>query len=311
MSEKYIRENKNSCSIVKGSKTYARISNLEDAVFLRDLLVENNWNLDKIPDIVIKGDDYLVMTVYEDKLCLLAKFRKKPSPQTVSGLVKKHKRNPNNSKYGLNIYNAFGVFYIQKTIAGDEYIFGYYDSLQDAEFVRNFLLDNMWDVSRFEEINYCEDTDDYKVVKVIDDKAYVLGSYDSEDIDLNRCCEEFLSRIYKHRYGMASYPHLDSLKDDIHRLKEEWGVKIKDDYWDFQDVKDDSQALNQIIFTLSPFEQSIYDSIGDGATFEEIKKSLIRYRSKNFEDKIKRNLDKLVENNLIVNDDGCYKKVKE
>ena len=45
MSEKYIRQNKTSYSIVKNSRTLAKITNLEDAIFIRDLLIDSNWDL--------------------------------------------------------------------------------------------------------------------------------------------------------------------------------------------------------------------------------------------------------------------------
>ena len=54
MSEKYIRKNKSSCTIVKSSKTYAKITSLDDAIFIRDFLVENNWDLSKTPQILKK-----------------------------------------------------------------------------------------------------------------------------------------------------------------------------------------------------------------------------------------------------------------
>ena len=56
MSEKYIRQNKKSCTIVKSSKTYAKIADLDDAIFIRDFLIDNDWNLDKTPQILKKED---------------------------------------------------------------------------------------------------------------------------------------------------------------------------------------------------------------------------------------------------------------
>ena len=71
----------------------------------------------------------------------------------------------------------------------------------------------------------------------------------------------------------------------------------------------DGDALNQIIFTLTPLQQSIYDSIGESASFEDIKKALIRYKTKNFDEKLNRNLEDLIEKNLIVFDNNFYKKI--
>jgi hypothetical protein len=165
----------------------------------------------------------------------------------------------------------------------------------------------MWNVNAFNEVNYCEDTGDYKVVRVIDDKVYVLDSFYSDNIDLKKCYESFLTKISKHKYALDSYPHLDALKDKIPDLEEEFGVKVMDDYWDFTNAGD-GDALNQIVFNLSPFKQSIYDSINGKTSFEDIKKSLIRYKSKNFEGKITKHLDEMIESGLIERDGEFYKK---
>ncbi|WP_156064483.1 hypothetical protein [Methanobrevibacter sp. YE315] len=307
MGEKYIRNNRNSYNIVKNSKIYAKITALDDAIFIRDLLIKKNWDLNKIPETVKKDDNYLVLAVIDEKLHLLAKFKSKPDSETIIKLTKNKIRNPNNSKYGLNITKVFDTYVIKKQIASDEYIFGYYDNLADAQFVRNFLLDNNWNVNEFGEIEFDEETDSYKVIKVIDDNVYVIDSYDSKDeIDLKKSYENFLSRISKHKFGLASQPHLDLLKDKIPELEEEFDVKTKDDVWSFEDV---SSPLNDIIFNLTPFQQSVYDSIDSNTSLDEIKKSMIRYKSKNFDKKILKNIDDLIELNLIeMVDDEVYRK---
>ena len=308
MSEKYIRQNKKSCTIVKSSKTYAKIADLDDAVFIRDFLIENDWNLDKTPQILKKDDNYLVLTVYEDKIHILARYKQKPTDATVENLIKKHKRNPNNSRYGLNITRVFDVFIIKKQIAGDDYIFGYYDRLEDAEFVRNFLLDNCWNVNEFKEIEFDEDTGTYKVVKVIDDKVYVLDSFDNPDIDLNKVYEEFLAKITKHKHGLAHYPHLDLLKESIDNLEVMFNVKARDENWNLANIDDD--PLNDIVFSLTPFQKSVYDAIDGEATFDEIKRKLIRYKSKNFDDKVSKNLNSLIDMNLFEIQGDVYTKIK-
>jgi hypothetical protein len=308
MSEKYIRQNKKSCTIVKSSKTYAKIDNLEDAIFIRDFLIKNDWDLTRTPQILKKDDNYLVLTVYEDKILILARFRHKPDTSTVDELLKRHKRNPNNSKYGLNITKVFDTFIIKKQIAGDDYIFGFYDRLEDAEFVRNFLMDNNWNVNEFSEIEFDEDTGMYKVVKVIDDKVYVLDSFDNPDINLDEVYEEFLAKVSKHRHGLSHYPHLDLLKDSIDDLEGEFNVRARDENWNLENIKDD--PLNDVIFNLTPFQQSVYDAIDGETTFDDIKRKLIRYRTKNFESKINRNLDELIDLKLIEKSDGFYTKIK-
>ena len=300
MSQKYIRKNKNSFNIVKSSKTYGKFDSLDDAVLIRDELIKNNWDMDSVDEMYKIDGKYLVFKVIEGKIHLILKSDEKPSKESVDELVKKKIRNPNNSKYGLNILKLFDTFIIKKQIAGDEYVFGYYDKLEDAQFVRNFLMDNNWNVNAFSQIEFDEDTDTYKVIEVIDDKAYVLKTFKGE-IDLEEVHSEFLTKITKHKLGLAQYPHLDELKNQVPDLEERFNVNASDDMWSF---KDTSNPLEDVIF----FQQSVYDAV-DNSSFEDIKKSLIRYKSGNFDSKIKKNLDELIERGLIFENKGVYKKL--
>ena len=308
MAEKYIRNNKNSYNIVKSSKIYAKITDLEDAIFIRDLLIKTDWDLNQIPTSIRKDDSYLVLAVIDEKVHLLARFNVRPDDESIERLTKNKIRNPNNSRYGLNITKVFDTYVIKKQIAGDDYIFGYYDNLCDAQFVRNFLLDHNWNVNEFSEIELDDETGTYKVVRVIDDNVYVIDSYDSkEEVNLNDSYEKFLAQISKHKFGLADHPHLDLLKDSIPDLERQFDVKTKDDVWSFEGA---SSPLDDIIFNLTPFQQSVYDAIGSNTSLDEIKKSLIRYKSKNFDKKILKNIDDLIEMNLIEKvDSEHYKKI--
>lgn len=300
MNKKYIREKKNSYDIVKNHRVVAKFSDLDDAIFIRDLLIENDWDLDNFPQIILNDDNYLVLAIIEDKLRLIAKYRLKPDEKTVKKLINKYRRNPNNSKYGLNIMNYFGTFIIKKQIFGEEIIFGYYDNLKDAEFVRNFLLDNEWNINKFSEIMFDDETDTYKVTIVIDDVVYVLDSFDSkDDIDLNNVHEEFLAKISKHKYGLATYHHLDLLTDKIDELEGELGVETKDEFWALKNLSDNSSALNELVFNMTPFQKTIYDVISSKTTLSEIEQALVRYKTKNFTQKIIKNLDELIDLGLV------------
>ena len=310
MSYKYIRENKNSFAIYKNSKSYGKFKNLDDAILARDILIDNDWNLDNIDTNLIKTDDgYIIIDILDEKLCFLEKLKTKPDEDTIKKSIQKHKRNPNNSRYGLNIIKVFDTFIIKKQIAGDDYIFGYYDNLSDCEFVRNFLMENNWDVSRFKTIEFDEDSDSYKVVEVIDDKVYVLKTSKNSDIDLNKIYEEFVEKIYKHKYGLSNYPHLDELKDEISDLKSRFNVKSDVGEWNFDNLDDSSDVLNDLVFNLTPFQKVVYDAIDDEATFEDIKSSCARYKSKNFDEKIRKNIDELIDLNLILKKGEVYKKL--
>ena len=307
MKRKYIRQNKNSFSIVRANRTYAQLQDLDIALFLRDLLVENDWNLDSINETYEYECQYLILAIIDDRIHVLAKSKEKPSQSQISGLTKRKMRNPNNSRYGLNITRVFDTFIIKKQIAGDDYVFGYYDTLEDVEFARNHLMDNLWDINSFSQIQYDEDSKNYRVTEVIDDKVYVLGSFESKnDIDLDKIHAEFLNRITKHKLGLAEHQYLDELTDRIPELEEKFNTKAQDGMWEFKNTQD---PLNDIIFNLTPFQKSVYDVVDD-STVEDIEKALIRFRSGNFTQKIQKNLDELIEKGLICKNQNHYIKQK-
>ncbi len=311
MSEKYIRKNKNNFTVIKNSRTYGKYDSLDVAVFARGLLVSSDWQLDNIHDEIFEIDNgYLVFKVIDDKLFCLGQFSEKPTFDAISKLTRKKIRNPNNSKYGLNISRLFDNYIIKKQIAGDEYIFGVFDNLEDATFSRNFLLEHDWDVNAFGEIEFCDETDTYKIVEVFDDRIYILASYETlaeAEKNLENAKSEFLNKIFKHKNGLANYPHLDILTDRIDELENDFQLKTQDDFWNIGDVEN---PLEDIIFNLTPWQKITYDNAGDEFTFQQLKVKLKRYESKNFDKKIQRYLDELQELNLIEKlDDDVYRKV--
>ena len=305
MAEKYIRKNGDSFTIVKNSKNYGKFTSIDDAIFIRDLLISNSWDLNL--DDTYKMDDYYIsLGVIDGKIYILDKSKNRPSPERVEKLYKKRLRNPNNSRYGLNITKIFDTFIIKKQIAGDDYIFGYYDNLSDAEFVRNHLLENDWNVMSFSQIHSDRENNSYCVIEVIDDKVYVLDRFkNSDEIDLDRCREEFLNRISKHKLGLAQYPHLEELTDKIPDLEKQFDIKTQDDVWD---LKNTQNPLNDIIFSSTPFQKSVYDAV-DSSTVEDIEKSLIRFKSGNFTRKIIKNLEDLEKQGLITKKGDIYTKI--
>lgn len=311
MSEKYIRKNNNSYRIIKNSYVFAKADTLEDAIFLRDLLESKNWNLDDFTlEMHLSLDEYIAVAKIDEKLHLLGKFETKPNDDELEKLIKKIRRNPNNSKYGLNISRVFEIFMVKKQIAGEEHIFGLFDNFDDARFTRNFLLDNSWNVNAFGTIEFCDETNTFKTVFVFDEVAYVLGTFDClEDAQENieNCRKDFLNKIYKHKNGLANHPHLDRLKNHIEELEDAFQLKTSDETWQIKgDVED---PLKDIIFNLTPWQKIIYDSTGDAFTFDEVKNSLKRFRSKNFDEKINRHLDEMVRLGLIKKlDDGNFEK---
>ena len=124
---------------------------------------------------------------------------------------------------------------------------------------------------------------------------------------MNDCQKNFLNKIYKHKNGLAEYPHLDRLTGHLSELEGIFQVKTSDGTWQFKsDVED---PLKDIIFNMTPWQKLVYDAAEDTFMIDDVKDKLKRYKSKNFDEKINRNLDELVEMKLIEKlGDGKFKK---
>lgn len=311
MSEKYVRKTKNSYNIVKNSRVFGKFNSLDDAIFVREILIRNNWDIDNFTlEMHLSLDNYVAVSKIDEKLVILGKFKDKPNDKLIEKLIKRQIRNPNNSKYGLNIVRAFDLFMVKKQIAGDEYIFGIFDNLDDAIFARNFLLDNNWNVQAFSEVEYCDESETYKIVKVYDDRVYILGTFKTKQDaqnNIENSKAEFLNRIAKHKHGLSNHPHLDPLTDHISDLESEFQITAHDEVWNFEDVSD---PIRDIVFNLTPWQKIIHDEISGEIAFDDLVRSLGRYKSKNFDKKVKRYLDELIDLGLVEKlDDDIYRKV--
>jgi len=114
------------------SECYYRTKSLSEALYLRDVLVDNEWDINSILDLNDENNPYLNLT--------LPKFIKR-SPGYVSGLI--------DNQYS-NIYhrlNPFEEYYIRKTINHKRYDFGSYHTLTEALLVRSELQKVNWDKS--------------------------------------------------------------------------------------------------------------------------------------------------------------------
>ncbi|MEE1134851.1 MAG: hypothetical protein UHW60_08780, partial [Methanobrevibacter sp.] len=94
---------------------------------------------------------------------------------------------------------------------------------------------------------------------------------------------------------LANHDYLSELTDKLSELEEKYSLKVQDDNWSLTDT---ANPLDDIIFKLTPFQQSVFDAVNH-STFDEIKQKLIRYKSKNFDKKIERNIEELMELGLV------------
>lgn len=314
MAEKYIQKKSNYFYLNK-SRNFGKFKHMDEAIYARDLLLKRNWDIDEIQDHIFElNSKYYYLKVIDDKIHIFGDFESVPDDKSIEKIIKNYLRNPNNTKYGLNISRIEDVFVIRKQIFGDEYIFGVFNNLKDAQFIRNFLLENQWDVNALSQVEYDDETDTYKIVEVIDDKAYVLGSFESQKIaneNIDNARKEFIGSVYKHKYALSNLPHLNDLTDRIDELKTIFNVDYEDGVWSFDNAEKQEDALNKIIFNLTPWQKIIYDNMGDDPIFiDELMSKIKTYKSKNFKSKVEKYLKELIDLGIVEElQDKSYVKV--
>ena len=90
MSEKYIRKNKNSYKIIKNSRVFGKFDSLDDAIFVREILINNNWDIDNFTlEMHLSLDNYIPVSKIDEKLVILGKFKDKPNDKLIEKLTKK------------------------------------------------------------------------------------------------------------------------------------------------------------------------------------------------------------------------------
>ena len=147
------------------NKSFGTFKSLEDALFVRDELVSDNWGMDKdkilfnlgIEEVDINigqvGRKYAVFK-WEDSKCtifgiyrsyrLAKKVKKKLISDTKNNLDYLDKHREKDTKF---IYRVNNYYRISKTIDGELKNFGHYNSLDEAISIRNELIKNNWDDS--------------------------------------------------------------------------------------------------------------------------------------------------------------------
>ena len=184
---------------IKYLSSFLKIKNMESSLELDDFSFFNSYNLvNQISDIKIND-------------------------KRVSG--DKKTSDNNMSKYGSNIYKYGDYFTINKQINRKHINFGKFDSLEDATFVKNILVENDWVLSRIKNKDCIyQNGDCYWIIKSFKNKLHILGkfrSYEDADEHVNWLTEEFKNNEDFEMYISSSNDHFDSknLDDIIDGLK--------------------------------------------------------------------------------------------
>ena len=122
------------------------------------------------------------------------------------------------SKYGSNIYKYGDYFTINKQINRKHINFGKFDSLEDATFVKNILVENDWVLSRIKNKDCIyQNGDCYWIIKSFKNKLHILGkfrSYEDADEHVNWLTEEFKNNEDFEIYISSSNDRFDSKNVD-------------------------------------------------------------------------------------------------
>ena len=228
--------------------------------------------------------------------------------------IRYESKNPFNSKYGLYVYKSNGYYQVRKSIHGDYRLFGVYDNLDHAYFIRDFLMENEWDTNRLGDIEFNEGMQKYYVIKVID-RVFVLGEFDTfEEAEDNiyECYKDFLANIFKHKNGIETHEDLNFLIWQFDQLYLEFDQTVKDDeFWLIDRLPKLEQSPKpkkskysfDSLYGLTPWQKTMRDEIRklekDIFTFDELKDSLSRYKTKNFDMKVRKHLNELVDLGLV------------
>ena len=198
----------------------------------------------------------------------------------------------NSSKYGSYVYKLGDYYTINKQINRKHINFGKFDSLEDATFIRDILVDKEWILSRIKN-NDCiyENEGEFWIIKVFRNKLHILGKFSSYDEANDHV--EWLTDEFKNNENFLTYISKPNIKIDL-------------------------KNVNEIISEIKGWEKIVFDAINDvesNVFSVNDLKSLDIFKMYQFEDEslestIIENLNKLANLKLIrILGNNYYKKV--
>lgn len=231
------------------------------------------------------------------------------------------------SKYDSNIYKKYSGFIVVNSIDGKDHIFGYYDNIKHTYFVRDFLIKNDWDLTKFKCIEFDEVCLEYYIIKVIKNRVYVIDgfyTYNEAYLNYTKSLKEFVIKIYLHKYGFEKNFYVHELMDVAEDLFLEVDELTNEDSWlidrlpEIYEPKtiENSEEVDidlNLINTLTLWQKKIFDVVNkfddEIFSFDELKRHLLKFKSKNFDNKIRKYLGELIDLKLIIDlGDDNYKR---
>ncbi|MDO5848510.1 MAG: hypothetical protein Q4P18_03155 [Methanobrevibacter sp.] len=306
------------------------------ARFVRDILIENDWNVDYFSshNIFEFNDEFYVFKVVRGYPKLMDVFSNLGDAELANfddkDILERREK---------HIYKKNNVFVVNKHLDGANF-HAKFDNLDDAVALRDILNDVEWDMDYLEGLNNIIELNNHFWVFFMNDSLmlYVLESFDSLDDALkNRdsLIEEFEheivkkpkhdKNIYKRRNGFSVVKRIDGVLTTFGTFDtREEAIEARDELmannWN-RDEKEETlnpEELNEIIFCLTPWQKIVFDAINELNSntfrFEDLKqfeKNFKRFTAPSKVDsKVLQNLDQLIDLGLLVRtDENTYQKL--
>ena len=315
--------------------------NLDDATFSRDLLKDNDWDLNKIKELgnVCFSEihnKYVVFGVNDNKLIVADKYdTESEALENAQKSLEEYKKRKykTGEKYVASNGKQFAV---QRLISGKINYYGSFKEIEDAVAVRDLLISVDWNISAVYENRIYEFNNHFYKFHIFEGMIKIIGkftSYEDASQNINNLSDITYEDLYdpENQYSKVNRYITKRagkfwIKKNIdgspivlgpYKTRSE-AIDVRDEYeengWDinldeesiYSARKDYDDSFDDIVSGMSMWQKIIYDTIvridKNYFTWDELinHSYLKRYKSGNYEDKVKKHLDELVDLGLVV-----------
>ena len=327
------------------NRIYGTYSSYDEAIFVRNILKEHDWDIDYFinNNIFKKDGEYVIFVKLEDRIRLLSTYDKyEDAVDQLDYMIEDFKVNKSHSRKAKYIYKVKNKYIIQKFYKGKMRVFGRFSTFDEAVTIKKLLTKLNWDISKInDEDNIFKIHGEYAVVLKDNEQLYLLGIFPTYEealkngnalisdkvTFLNSVANPYSKKnkhIQKSSRGFSVSKRIDGdlinfgtydTYDEAVAARDEF----KADNWKTNEKPtQESVDLNSIIFNLTRWQKVVFDVIEnldkDTFNFDDLMKfrsSFTRFITPSkVEKKVKSNIEDLVNLNLLEKlDDETYKKL--
>ena len=327
------------------NRIYGTYSSYDEAIFVRNILKEHDWDIDYFinNNIFKKDGEYVIFVKLEDRIRLLSTYDKyEDAVDQLDYMIEDFKVNKSHSRKAKYIYKVKNKYIIQKFYKGKMRVFGRFSTFDEAVTIKKLLTKLNWDISKInDKDNIFKIHGEYAVVLKDNEQLYLLGIFPTYEealkngnalisdkvTFLNSVANPYSKKnkhIQKSSRGFSVSKRIDGdlinfgtydTYDEAVAARDEF----KADNWKTNEKPtQESVDLNSIIFNLTRWQKVVFDVIEnldkDTFNFDDLMKfrsSFTRFITPSkVEKKVKSNIEDLVNLNLLEKlDDETYKKL--